>query len=83
MTPDQERKLNEVYDFIQNLQDWTRIPRDVETAFSERLGSLQGIANSTPPVPTSFSSFPVSVPVAPTKTITVNFKGAIYNILCI
>lgn len=44
MTPDQEQKLNEVYDFIQKLKADSTIPYEVDQAFRKRLG----IASFTP-----------------------------------
>jgi len=37
MTPEQEQKLNEVYEFIQSLKAHTTIPYEVEQAFRQRL----------------------------------------------
>lgn len=69
MTPDERKKLNEVYDFIQSLKRYSEIPLDVEQSFFRRLG----LAN----VPTLASS---SVTVA-SFTQAVNEAGAgSYNV---
>lgn len=46
MTPEQETKLNEVYDFVQSLKNSTTIPLEVDTAFRERLTSISGLVVS-------------------------------------
>ena len=50
MTPEQEAKLNEIYEFMQNLKNTTTIPLEVDAAFRDRLASNiqlpQGLENA-------------------------------------
>jgi hypothetical protein len=40
MTPEQEQKLNEVYEFTQSLKSSSSIPYDVDGAFRDRLRNI-------------------------------------------
>lgn len=40
MTPEQELKLNELYDFMQNLKRSSHVPREVDQSFRERFKDL-------------------------------------------
>lgn len=46
MTPEQEQKLNEVYDFIQSLKANATIPIEVDAAFRTRLAANLGMETS-------------------------------------
>lgn len=68
MTPEQESKLNEVFDFIQSLKSSTSIPFEVDGAFRDRFGDLAGLA--------------LSAKVATTENQAVDEGGsATYNVL--
>lgn len=47
MTPEQEQKLNEVYESIQNLKSSSTIPFDVDGAFRDRLAGSLGLTVSS------------------------------------
>lgn len=46
MTPEQEQKLNEVYELVQSLKNSTTIPLEVDAAFRTRLTELSGLSVS-------------------------------------
>lgn len=46
MTPEQEQKLNEVYDFIQSLKANATIPIEVDAAFRTRLAPTLDLVTS-------------------------------------
>lgn len=48
MTPEQEQKLNEVYEFMQQLRDSHTIPKDVGDALSTRIGGFDATLAGSP-----------------------------------
>lgn len=74
---DTDQRLQALEAFADSLRRSSTIPREVETAFAQRLGSASGTGTATT---ASSGSFPVSVPtVVGTLKITVN--GIVYNVL--
>lgn len=53
MTPDQELKLNELYDFMQALKASATIPYDVDSAFRDRLTNSLTLPNGFENAPLS------------------------------
>lgn len=80
MTPEQEQILTNIADQLRMLFASSTIPRDVETAFLERLNIVQGIQDAGTPATTTFAGLPVVVPNA-TKMLTITYKGVKYNLL--
>lgn len=76
MTPEQERKLNEVYAFINNLKASSRIPFEVDRAFRERFGDIAD-------VPNGLSDAPLTAITSPTGGLTIdsNARTAIDTII--
>jgi hypothetical protein len=69
---------------IQNLKRSATIPRDVETAFSERLGSLGAKGTGTATTQTiqlTGNAQDITVPAQPSGTLQVTFKNTTYNLL--
>lgn len=46
MTPQEKRKLEEVYTFMQNMKDFSRIPYSVDQALRRRLSGDLGLSTS-------------------------------------
>lgn len=59
MTPEQEQKLNELYDFMLALKSSTTIPFDVGEAMKARVGYKTGVSGKT----------------AGSETVTINEGG--------
>lgn len=70
MTPEQEQKLNEVYEFIQSLKNDASIPFEIDTAFRARF------------LPSGFRP-PLTAVTAPSGGATVdsNARTAINSII--
>ena len=82
MTPQQiQEKLNDLQSQLDLLKSSSTIPRDVETAFIERLAGLSATAMGTAGNTVSNSAFPVVVPANPSGTLAVLYKGQVYNLL--
>lgn len=47
MTPEQEQKLNELYEFMKALMNSTTIPQEVDSAFKDRFTSILGVTVSS------------------------------------
>lgn len=73
MTPEQEQKLNEVYEFIQSLKNSASIPLDVDAAFRERLFSSRRLQD----IPSALSNAPRSAVTAPAGGGTVDAEARI------
>jgi hypothetical protein len=82
-----QAQINDLQEQIELLKRSSSIPRDMETAFSERLGiatKLSGTGTTTastqsvsiPATPTS-----ITVPAQPSGALTVTYNGATYNLL--
>lgn len=87
MTPEQEQKLNEVYEFIQSLKRSSSIPREIDQSFKERfLSSFGGITTSTKGATTEnqavneAGSSSYSVLKAPDGFVEVKISGTTYYI---
>ena len=61
MTPEQEQKLNEVYEILQMLKNSAFIPYEVDVAFRERFSDLYPAT-----LPTDLTTAPRSAITAPT-----------------
>lgn len=80
MTPEQERKLNEVYEFIQLLKNSASIPHEVDGAFRDRFASDFVTMES---IPNGLLSAPFASVSAPTGGVTVDSqaRSAINNLI--
>lgn len=84
MTPDlvkMQEQIDALEAFVLQLQQSNLIPRAVETAFSERLGSLGATGTGSAGTTSSFSGFPVIVPANPSGVVNVVIKGVTYGLL--
>lgn len=83
-----EERLTALENEILALKRSALIPRDVETAFNERLRvdkKLEATITGTgsPSAATTYNAFPVSnVPVQPSQTLVVIYNGVTYELLC-
>jgi uncharacterized protein (UPF0147 family) len=68
MTPEQENKLNEVYEFIQSLKADGTIPYDVDQAFRTRLADITDLPNG-------FEDAPLTAITAPTGGATIDSQA--------
>ena len=73
MTPEQERKLNEVYDFIQSLRNSASIPYDVDGAFRKRF--ITDINLGTFGIPDNITNAPLSSIPNPTGGTTTDSEA--------
>lgn len=93
MTPDEINKLEtalddieEIRNKIESLYSSSTIPRDVETAFKERLGGVITSTGTTGSATTQSVSVPsvptnITVPAQPSGTIAIVVNGTTYNVL--
>lgn len=74
MTPENQRKLDELYEFMQNLKAESRIPYDVAEAFRLRVGA---------DVPDGLVNAPVAHISDPSGGVTIdgNARAAVNSIL--
>lgn len=77
-----KKRLSFTENVLQNLARSEAIPRDIETAFTERLPFLNASLGTTTPGDTvSFSAFPVVAPANPSGALKVQVGSTIYNLL--
>ena len=87
MTPELAAALERIERLEAVLDSLTRsnsIPRNIETAFAERLGtgvSLVSTGTGTAGSTSSFSAFPVIVPANPSGTVKVSIGGTVVELL--
>lgn len=67
MTPEQEQKLNDLYDFVQSLKAASSIPMEVDAAFRTRLADIV--------------SFRVGAKGADTEDVSINEAGAASHVV--
>lgn len=73
MTPEQERKLDEVIKFMNALRNSTSIPYDVDGAFRKRLFGTTTIASLG--IPGNLANAPLDSISAPTGGATVDLEA--------
>ncbi len=79
-----QKQIDELKAQVNLLTQSSTIPRDVQTAFAERLATISVTGTSTaltqsvsvPSTPTN-----ITVPAQPSGTLTVEYKGVVYNLL--
>ena len=78
---DLQRQINALKMELDNLKRTNAIPKEVEDSFKERLGGIYGTGTSTVSGPIVYGNFPVTVPASAAGTLTVTYKGVVYNLL--
>lgn len=94
MNPDQDLRaqiaalqntVDELVLAISQLGQANMIPRDIETAFTQRLGTDQALSSTgttgAAGTPVVYAAFPVTVPANPSGTLPIVVKGITYNVL--
>lgn len=79
-----QTQIDELKAQIQQLKSANTIPRDIETAFVERLNfgdKLEGQGTGSAGTTSVYNGFPVTVPANPTGTLLVEFNGITYELL--
>lgn len=76
-----QQQIDELRERLDLLTRSATIPREVETAFSERLGGLNATGTGTNSGTDTYVAFPVITPKQATGTLAVVYKGVTYNLL--
>jgi len=79
-----QEQINNLQAQLDLLKSSNTIPRDIETAFTERLPVLKATGldtATTQNIAISATPITIVVPAQPSGTLTVKFNGVIYNLL--
>lgn len=81
-----QKQIDDLQKKINQFSNSSTIERNVETAFTERLGATFLATTGTGTAPTqsvAVNTVPttITVPAQPSGTLTVTFKGKTYNLL--
>lgn len=75
------KRLDLAHQMLASLGQSSSFPRNVQNAISERLEFLQAEGTGAINSPSSFSSFPVTVPASASGTVLVSIGGTRYGLL--
>ena len=79
-----QKQIDELKMEIDRLKSSNSIPRDIQTAFDERLNlksKLEGTGTGSTGATPIYAAFPVTVPANPSGTLKVTFNGITYELL--
>lgn len=77
---DIQKQIDELKREIENLKMSSTIPRDIQTAFTERLAVIGATTTGSLNSPAVYAAFPVTVPASASGTIGITVKGTTYNV---
>lgn len=79
-----QKQIDELKREIQQLKSSSTIPRDIQTAFEQRLGTLGATGTgsaSTQNIAITSTPQTITVVATPSGTLAVTYKGVTYNLL--